>query len=248
MQRLERQSGITEAGLRHGFVVVFPEAPGGWIDARPERGGSERDIAFIEALLDRLRRTEGANAAFAIGVSNGGLFLFRMAMERPLRFAAFATLLASIPAAALRGRSEGPPVPVALVFGRDDPLMPWSGGRIPHGRRPGMGVGGIVVPAETTLDYWLTRNHARGTPIVRRTGGGDNPVEIRDYGPTTPAGAAVRFVAIDGWGHQWPRWPGDAPGDPGFDIADTIFEFFAAQSNGAPASDHKPVRLRLGGA
>lgn len=243
-----RSSGIVEAAQRNGFVVVFPEAPGGWIDARPERGTSRADLDFVDALLDRLRITQGgANRFYALGVSNGGMFVHRLAMEQPGRFAGFATINASIPAAAVRGLPPpGPPVAIMLVFGRDDHLMPWAGGRIPMGRRPGRGVGGFVISAEETLEYWLRRNRAHGEPTTRRMGGEHGPVEVRDYA-AAPTGAPVRFVNIAGWGHQWPRWRGDADGNGAFDISDVVCEFFTKRPTVRPILEGEPARVRLEG-
>lgn len=239
-RRLREHTGIREAALRRGYTVVFPEAPGGWFDARTERGASRRDRRFVEVLLGQLHRTEGRGlAAFALGVSNGGMFVQRLAMEEPQQFAAFATLLASVPVAALRAAPSGPPAPIALVFGRNDRIVPWAGGVLAMGRRPG-----IVAPAETTLDYWLRRNRSRKEPIVRRIGDGAPAVEIRDY-PALPMGAPVCFVGIDGWGHRWPRWAGDADGTGGFDIADVIFEFFGDLSAAGPAAEAGAIRIRL---
>lgn len=245
VDRLERQSGLREAALRQGYIVVFPEAPDGWIDARPERGGSRRDLAFVEALVNRLARAEGEPTRFfALGVSNGGMFVLRLAMEQPQRFAGFATVLASIPAAALRSPAAGPPVPIALVFGRQDRIVPWAGGGVVMARRRRIGVGGTVVSAETTLEYWLRRNRAQYEPSIRRMGGAGSPVEVRDYA-AAPGGAPVRFVSIAGWGHRWPRWTSDN-GSGGFDIADVILEFFAAPPNTEPVVPAEPVRVRAG--
>jgi polyhydroxybutyrate depolymerase len=246
VDRLRRQSGIVEAAERQGFVVVFPEAPDGWVDARPERGGSRRDLEFVEALLARLRSSERGKF-YALGVSNGGMFVHRLAMEQPKEFEGFATILASIPVAALRGRpAPRPAAPIVLVFGREDRIMPFTGGRIRQGRRPGMGVGGLVASAEETLQYWLRRNFAGGAPTVRRMGGEDGPVEVRDYAPA-PTGAPVRFVSIAGWGHKWPRWDGGAERNGAFDISDVIFDFFTMQPGAPTVREAEPVRVRLGG-
>ena len=245
VDRFQRHSGIVEAAERNGFVVTFPEAPGGWIDARPERGESRRDLEFVDALIDRLRLSEGSTKFYAVGTSNGGMFVHRLAMERQERFTGVATINASIPAAAVRGLPpSGPAVPIMLVFGRDDHIMPYGGGRIPQGRRPGMGVGGLVISAEETLRYWLRRNRADGEPTTQRMA--DGRVEVRDYAPI-PTGAPVRFVRIAGWGHKWPRWRGEANGAGGFDISDVIFEFFTRQPVVRPVVEAEPARIRLGG-
>jgi polyhydroxybutyrate depolymerase len=242
--RLRRESGITEAALARGFTVVFPEAPGGWIDARPERGGSGRDLAFVDALLDTLCGAgHEERKVFAFGMSNGGMFAFRLAMESPRglaggRLAGMATLLAAMPVSAVTdGRSGARPVPIVLVAARDDGIVPWDGGQMGMGRR--FGVGGTVTSAQATLDYWLRRNRAAGQPALGRLEDDAHRVEIVDF--AAPAdGAPVRFVSTLGWGHRWPHG-----GPPEFDICETILDFFAGLPDAPEGKAAAPLRVRL---
>jgi polyhydroxybutyrate depolymerase len=226
VELLAQRMGVAESGQRQGCMVVFPEAKDGWIDARPERGGSTRDLDFVDALLDSLVSSNRIDPSrvFAFGISNGGLFVFRLACERPNRFAGVATALANMPVAALGSRS-GPPVPIAMIFGDRDRVMPWAGGHILRG--PEIGVGGEVVSARETVRFWLRRNYAEQTPQLRRVVSADHPVEVEDYA-SAPNGAPVRCVTVGNWGHRWPRWGGalSASSDI-FNAADLVMEFFS---------------------
>jgi polyhydroxybutyrate depolymerase len=221
VESLAKRSGIAEAGRRQGCMVIFPEAADGWIDARPERGGSARDIDFVDALLDSLVRKNQIDAerVFALGISNGGLFVFRLASDRPRRFAGLATALASMPIAAVSPVS-GPPVPIAMIFGRRDRVM-WEGGRLARGV-------GEVASAHVARRFWLKRNNTQPVPRLQRRVSAGRQIDVEDYA-ARPGGAPVRFVCIGNWGHHWPSWnPGLAGNSDTFNAADLIMEFFCA--------------------
>jgi len=229
VELLAQRSGIAEAGERLGFIVVFPEAKNGWVDLRPERGGSPRDLNFVDALLDLLISHNQVDPAriFALGISNGGQFVFRLACERPLRFAGVATALSNLPIAALSWRA-GPPVPIAMVFARRDRVMPWEGGRLTQ--RPGRRAGGEVVSAPATVQFWVQRNDTERKPQLRQVVSAGRPIDIEDY-PARPDGAPVRCVTVGNWGHRWPRW-GRAlsKSSDAFNAADVVAEFFSGLS------------------
>ena len=164
---------------------------------------------------------------FALGISNGGLFLYRMAGERPLRFAGLATALANMPVAE-RTAGSGPAVPIAMIFGRQDRVQPWAGGQLLRSAK--LGVGGEVVSAEATLRFWLRRNRAEATPKLRRVVSAGHPIDIEDY-PAAPDGAPVRYVTVGNWGHRWPCW-GNALSTSAddFNAANLVMEFFSGLS------------------
>lgn len=226
---LARRSGLAESGQRRGFTVIFPEARDGWIDSRPERGGGMRDVNFIDTLIDELvgSRRVDPSRVFVFGLSNGGLFVFRLARERPHRFAGFATALANLPVADLPAGSgpSGSPMPIAMIFGRHDRVMPWGGGQILRGEQ--LGVGGEVISAEETLQFWLNRNGANAAPQTRRLLSGGYPVEVADY-PAAPGGAPVRNVTLGEWGHRWPSFGGRLSASAtDFNLADVVTEFLS---------------------
>ena len=235
---LVRSSGIAEVGLRNGYAVIFPEAKDGWIDSRPERGGSTRDLDFVDALLDALIASEliDASRMFALGISNGGMFLYRMAGERPMRFAGIATALANLPIVE-KSAGAGAPIPITMIFGRQDRIQPWEGGKLARSTKLGLGVGGEVVSAEATLRSWLKRNRAEGTTRRRRMVSAGRPIDIEDY-PAAPDGAPTRYVTVGNWGHRWPCW-GDnvSMTSDDFNAANLLIEFFS----GLTLPDKKPA-------
>jgi polyhydroxybutyrate depolymerase len=242
-ERFAQGSGLIEAGERHGFAVAFPEAPEGWEDARPERGGGRRDLDFVEALVEKLAAEPGIDARriYALGASNGGMFVMRLACERPERFAGFATVIANLPAAQSEMARPGHPVPIALVFGQEDRVMPRGGGRILQAR--GVGVGGMVLSAEATVSFWVKRNQAGRAPRSASLQAGQR-IEVRDF-PAGPGGAPVRVVEIEGWRHKWPRWGANRlRGQPGFDVADLIWDFFTGEAVGSRAESWPPKQMQ----
>ena len=229
---LAQHSGLAESGRRQGYMVVFPIAKDGWIDSRPERGGSTRDLDFVDALVDSLVSSNQIDPSrvFAFGVSNGGLLVFRMACERPQRFAGFATALANMPVAGLSARS-GPRVPIAMIFGRNDRVMPFEGGYIQRGRR--VGVGGEVISAQETLGFWLMRNRLHGAPQLRRLESAGHLIEVEDYS-AGPDRSPVRYITISDWGHRWPAWGvASSSGSDKFNVADLVTDFFSGLGSSA---------------
>ena len=229
VELLAQRSGVAEAGLGLGWMVAFPEARDGWVDLRPERGGSAHDLDFVDALLDLLVSNNQVDPAriFALGISNGGQFVFRLACERPLRFAGVATALSNLPVAALSWRT-GPPVPIAMIFATRDRVMPWKGGRLR--RRPGLRAGGEVASAHATVQFWVQRNKAEQRPRLRQFVSAGRGIDIEDY-PPRPKGAPVRSITIGNWGHRWPRWGrASFQSSDTFNAADLVVEFFSSLS------------------
>lgn len=134
--RAETGYGFDLLADRDGFVVAYPQGvEGRWNDCRragddPARRGID-DLAFFEALVERLRGELGVDPArvFVAGVSNGGQLVYRLALERPQAIAGAAVFAAGLPA---RGNNlctrRGPPPPMMIVNGTSDPINPYEGG------------------------------------------------------------------------------------------------------------------------
>ncbi|WP_051660804.1 hypothetical protein [Bosea sp. 117] len=244
------RSGLAATALKHGFLPVFPAAPEGWRDGRPGRTDATRDIAFVAALIDRLAGDGliDRRQVYAIGLSNGGMFVQRLAAERPDLLAGAAAVLASIPLAILDAVAAGPPLPFVLVCDHDDRIMPWHGGEVARGG--GMGIGGRVAAVDDALAVWVERNRAEPVGEPRRIPGPSGwHADIHDYAPQAfssevgtgsreenatkqeagAGGAPLRFVAMTGPGHRWPRWPAGR-GAQAFDAGEAALEVFAGSS------------------
>lgn len=226
MDRFVRSSDLAALAEARGFFPVFPAAPDGWVDGRPERGNSKQDIDFILTLVERLSSSRLIDLArvYAVGVSNGGMFVQFLATELPGLLAGAASVQASLPAAAADSVAKGPPVPFVLMCDRTDTIMPWDGGEIASA--PGLGVGGKVVPVEEARSIWVRRNKAEGAaPPARFSGPRGYAAAVYDH-PAGANGAPVRFVEVQGAGHRWPRWV-MRDGTVAFNAGDVVLDFFA---------------------
>ncbi len=122
-------TGLRDVAERERAVIACPEgredarligAVGrGW-DINP---GETRDVGFVAALLDHLERERciDRRRVYATGMSNGGLFTSLLGCRLAGRFAAIATVAGVMP---LQGCAPARPLPVLLVFGRRDRVVP----------------------------------------------------------------------------------------------------------------------------
>lgn len=193
----------------HGFVVAYPDAIGGqWNDCRssaPYRDALAGidDAAFLRAVSGHAAKMANRPFAgvFVVGYSNGGHMVFRLAMEAPRDYAAFAAIGAHLPVPEEQACDASPyPAPIMLVSGTEDPINPWSGGRV---RAPGGMTPGSVLPANDTAGWFLAQAGIDARPAVRRFEDTDpsdgTTVETRTWGPQQ-----VVLMQVTGGGHSLP--------------------------------------------
>ncbi|MES2261666.1 MAG: PHB depolymerase family esterase [Pseudomonadota bacterium] len=105
----------------------------GWNDCRSDAFTNPRtdDVGLINAIIDRAIAEHDADPAriYAMGMSNGGIMAFRLALEIAPRLAGIATI-----GAAMAAKSACPParqpVSALIVSGTKDPIVPYGGGDI----------------------------------------------------------------------------------------------------------------------
>jgi polyhydroxybutyrate depolymerase len=108
-EQMRRGTGYAFERLadRHGFVVAYPEGyEGHWNDCRKEASFAARrlridDVGYLRALVGRFRSEYGVDSTrvYAVGVSNGGHMIYRLALEAPDLVRAVAAVAANLPAA-----------------------------------------------------------------------------------------------------------------------------------------------------
>jgi polyhydroxybutyrate depolymerase len=226
---------------RHGFLVAYPDALGGqWNDCRARAPYHEAlvgidEIAFLRAVVRRARDAVGRDLAgvFAVGYSNGGQLVFRLAFEAPTDFAALATIGAHLPVSKERDcRASDTPVSVLIASGTDDPINPWAGGDI---RLPGGGSLGRVLSAEQTAAYFRALASVADEPeIIQHADHDTNDgtrVETRRW--QGKGDREIVLMVIHGGGHTLPHptapFPIDVVGRTSRDIdgASAVWAFFA---------------------
>jgi polyhydroxybutyrate depolymerase len=204
--------GLNRLSETHGFAVVYPDGVDrhwndgrGVADYRAHRENVD-DVGFISALIEHLAQTQGVdrNRVYSAGISNGGLLSMRLAHELSHKIAAIAPVAISITDKIAAMRAPARPIPVVLIPGTHDPLVPWDGGNL--GFQGGLAVGRVLSVAET-VRYWVNHNRCAPEPTVTREPDRDpndgTRVRRETYGGCSE-GAEVVVYVVEGGGHTWP--------------------------------------------
>lgn len=212
--KIRRSTDFHIQGDKSGFITVYPEGIGGhWHDARAaaqivnkQGGKGADDVGFLEALAGKLVANGIADPRriYVTGPSNGGMMSFRLACEAADVFAAFAPVIASLPEKAKHMCRPSRPVPLLMINGTDDKLIPWHGGRVAP---MAAGKRGSVLPVMKSVEIFHQLNgcgkadswnvHVPDDPytiplfITRYTGCSD--------------GSELGLYRFEGMGHRWPE-------------------------------------------
>ncbi|HYI62062.1 MAG TPA: PHB depolymerase family esterase [Acidimicrobiales bacterium] len=245
----ERISGLSEAAAdgtvpaeEWGAVVVTPEPLGGDDPRRTwnltDQEGWADDTTFVTNLMLDVRATTclDLSRTIVVGFGVGGSMAAQMACAN----ANDVTLLVGV--AGLEFPPECDPVrplPILMVHGIDDPVLPIDGGGdlAPLGLGPDTTAGLADLLARrpsvraTALD-WVERNDCETEPAADDVAPGAN----RSTWTGCNQGATVTLVSIEGAGHTWPGSqgmddlvPALGPVADDVDANDLIWDTFQAQ-------------------
>jgi polyhydroxybutyrate depolymerase len=228
---------------REGLVAVYPNAVAReWNDSSAEStymgAGANDDVGFLRALVAHLVRTgvSDRGRVYVTGYSNGGVMAFRLTCETDGVFAAAAAIAATLPEELAGNCRPARPMPMLIMNGTADPLVPFDGGELP--------LSGRALSTEAT------------TGFLRKVNGCSEAVkldELPDVDPndgsrvtvakwtTCSSGAPVVLYRIKGGGH---RVPSLGPGVPfveslvgrlnhDFEAAEVIWSFFKDKKRSA---------------
>src|SRR5688500_2496040 len=200
---------------RYKFIAVFPDSGGGpWNDGRETTRGFGGDVALLRAVVQKVVETSNGDPrrVFVTGISNGGMMVQRLAGDASDVFRAYAALVGNLPSG-LSGRcNPRRAVPIVLMSGTADRLMPFEGGNLPGAarrRRGGAGVGGSVMSAPASVQFWVRVNGCRNEkaealPDKKNDG---TRVIVHRFANCRSGGEVV-FYEIQGGGHNWPGGAG----------------------------------------
>ena len=180
----------------------------GWNDCRQDGNGRSAadDTGLVRALIDRAVQTLHADPArvYVMGMSNGAMMALRLATEMPELLAgvvAISGLQAAHSACAAPERA----VPLLLMMGTADPLVPYGGGNVQFISRTSRGA---VHGAEDTVATWRRLAGLPDTPDARTTRphqlDTDTTRATRTVWGTDPAGIQVELLTLEGAGHVEP--------------------------------------------
>jgi polyhydroxybutyrate depolymerase len=216
--------------LPHRAVAYLDGYRGNWNDFRresrfPARRENVDDVAFARAVAAEL----GFERTIAVGYSNGGQMVLRLLHEAPELIGAAVVVAATMPDRAgflgeFSQAAVAHPVPVTIVAGDADPIVPYAGGRMAWWARTAFKVDGTALSAPQTAAYFAARNGSTTEPVTRvlPQRSGRTTTEVAEYG------SGVTLVTVHGGGHTVPsHHPGPrVVGRTGDDL--TIDEIVAA--------------------
>ncbi|MBW5439284.1 prolyl oligopeptidase family serine peptidase [Bradyrhizobium canariense] len=234
-----------QVAKREGFAVVFPDGLNhAWVDARTKAGPALRgpragtdDVAFIAKLVEKLvaNGTADPRRVYVTGISNGGAMAMTLVCARADLFAAGASVSMNLTDEAAVTCHPSRPLPMLLMNGTADPLVPYEGGR-----------GSSYYAADgfwstdETLAFWRKLNgceidNSDMTDLPDRAPADQSTVTR--ISSRCPEGHEVVLYRINQGGHRMPGFSPDARfpkvatsllgtqnGD--IDAAETIWTFF----------------------
>lgn len=192
-------------------AVAYPDAFRGlWNDARstmrsPAKRAGVDDVAFLTAVVQRLREVPGVRRVVVVGYSNGGQMALRLAHERPEALDGLALIGTTQPTPdVFAAEDRYRPVPVLLVHGTRDPIVPYDGGMASlFGFRPR----GTGLSAPDTAAYYARRNGISATPttsaVPPRSRSRRTSVEVTRYAEADRP--PVTLYGVRGGGHVIPN-------------------------------------------
>lgn len=193
----------------YGFAIVYPDGiEKHWNDRREVNrkyinGKEIDDVKFLTNLIDTLifKYNIDSNRVFVTGISNGGAMSFYLALHIPNKLSGVAPVAISMPTHMINNDSIVTPIPIMIIFGDEDPFVPFNGGEISlwNIKR------GKVVPVKEAVDFWVKNNNCNEEPEVTYLNKKmDNTKAIKyEYNPKQN-GAEVVYWLIEGGGHTWP--------------------------------------------
>lgn len=206
--RLDDDTKMTTYSEKNNFIIVYPKSHNKqWADGRAETASNKDDLKFVDKLIEEIRKDHKVDGSkiFATGMSDGGLFTFKLACERSEIIAAIAPVAANMANELIEECKPTRAVPIINFVGTDDKFIPMKGGDVK--RRLGLKKKGKVISTNQTIEFWIKRNKCNSKPNVgkvRDQAKKDKTYAILEKYENCESGADVfRWIIGDG-GHTWP--------------------------------------------
>jgi polyhydroxybutyrate depolymerase len=203
--------GFDRIADRDHLLVVYPDGIGkSWNDGRSDlkseaAKGHLDDLGFLTALVHELAQSYPVDSArvYATGISNGGMMSYRLACEAADVFAAVAPVAANLSLELASRCHPSRAIPILIIEGTEDPIMPWGGGAI----KVLWLDRGKVLSTLDTFERWKAwdrcPNQQSRPPLDRDPSDGTSVVEHVATGCTD--GVEVQLDEVRGGGHTWPE-------------------------------------------
>lgn len=194
-------TGMVDAANSLGFLVALPEArtpfpSGGTTWNVPDRGDGDNEVAFLEALLDRLETSFciDRDRVFATGFSGGARLASHLACRVPAQFSAIG-VVGGLRAPARDSENcaiSDPGVRVLAFHSEDDPVNPFHG---ETDAAPAYWSHGV----DDAFSWWARR---LGCDSIEKNEIGTRITQIS--ASQCAEGAALSLYVLAETGHTWP--------------------------------------------
>jgi polyhydroxybutyrate depolymerase len=181
------------------------------------------DVAFIEHVVDYMISALNIdpNRVYMTGYSRGGMMSYRLGCLLPDKVAAIASVASPFPTYQEPDCNDAPPVPVMLIQGTYDEVVPWAGVEGYHS-------------AGSTIEWWVNHNQCQEVADITEEfdADPDDPIHVRrETFNQCAEGSEVTIYGALGGGHTWPGHRFQAAIDLGatsmdIDATQVIWEFF----------------------
>ncbi len=234
-RQMRRSSGFDGIADREGFIVAYPDGfKRSWADGRGEVKKGDReidDVKFVSALIDELaaKYPVDKERVYACGMSNGGFMSMRLACMLSDKVHAAAAVGSTFGEDLSRQCEPGRAVPVMIVMGNADPIVPFSGGRVEKSNFQGK-----LLSAFDAAQWWSANDGCEKSPSGETVidGADDGTRAIEKTWRGCRDDASVVLIEIENGGHTWPgddqylpvRMVGKTSQD--FDASEKIWSFF----------------------
>ncbi len=203
---MNKLTGFNKVSDEYGFIVCYPQGiDKHWNDGREVNityinGVEVNDTKFFSLLIDTLldKYNIDSSRIYSCGISNGGMMSFRLGCELNNKIAAIAPVAISMSEILYNSCIPSKPVPIMIIFGDDDPLVPFEGGSIKWNR-------GEVVSIKKTVEFWVKNNNCSDAPQLTNIDKEDDETSVKKFVFSGSTGRnEVVYFHIYGGGHTWP--------------------------------------------
>ena len=250
--RLAQKSyGLDAVADSEKFITVYPYGVGalraggltwnvkfGWGEAMTR---DVDDVGFFGALLSRLQKALPLDPArvYVGGFSAGACLAYRLGAFHSDKIAAIAAVAGAIGGQA---NDQAPayvipepalPLPVIVIHGLKDEIIPFNGGKQTEsfsGTKPTV----IVKSVSEAVEFWEKVDGCRPSPTMTESSGKNVATNIYPDGKN---GTEVVLVTVKNKGHSWPGWEASNVDSPSFatqrfNPAEVIWAFFKRHPRG----------------
>ncbi|MEX1191336.1 MAG: PHB depolymerase family esterase [Brumimicrobium sp.] len=201
-RQMMKSSKFNPIADQKDVIMVYPNGyKKSWNDGRgegPAYDDNIDDVGFINALINRVTGDFSVDGSkvYVCGMSNGGFMSMRLAHELNNKIAAFGTVTGSLGSNYNYNLSKE--VPVMLIAGTEDPLVPYTGGEVADSDTYSRGF--------EELFHYFGNNNGCNNQLIEELPEKENDgirAEKWTY-ETCDNNASCILFKIIGAGHTWP--------------------------------------------